>query len=71
MYNILSQATQKADPFKQAAIQKIKQQVHVHATMKNQVNSRNNELLISLKILKRRTCFASLNSAGLFFFFKT
>ncbi len=37
MYNYLGQLVAKADPFKQAAIQKVKQQLHVHATMKNQV----------------------------------
>ena len=37
MYIYLGQLLQKADPFKQASILKVKQQLHVHATMKNQV----------------------------------
>ena len=37
MYIYLGQLLQKADPFKQAVILKVKQQLHVHATMKNQV----------------------------------
>jgi len=38
MYIYLGQLLQKADPFKQASILKVKQQLHVHATMKNQVH---------------------------------
>jgi hypothetical protein len=39
MYNYLGQLVTQADPFKQAAIQKVKQQLHVHATLKNQVQA--------------------------------
>ena len=47
LYNYLGQLVAKADPFKQAAIQKIKQQLHIHATMKNQVKCYENIVIFS------------------------